>query len=194
MKLILGITGANAAGKGEIALYLSRRGFTSHSLSDVIRDEAAARGFPPEREHLIRVGNELREEGGAGVLAERILPRLGPRTVVDSIRNPSEVAVLRRLPGFVLIGIRAPFEVRFRRARRRARPGDPETPEEFRRREEQENSADPRAQQLKATFELADHVVENGGDLSELHRALDRLLDRLERDADRGVDPADPAR
>ena len=192
MQLILGLTGANAAGKGEIALHLSRRGFTAHSLSDVIRDEAAARGFPPEREHLIRVGNELREEGGAGVLAERILARLGDRAVVDSIRNPSEVAVLRRLPGFVLIGIEAPFEVRFRRARRRARPGDPETPEEFRRREEQENSSDPRAQQLKATFSLADHVVQNGGDLEQLHRAVDRLLERLE--AAPGVDPVDPAR
>jgi dephospho-CoA kinase len=36
--LVLGLTGANAAGKGEVASYLRDRGFAVHSLSDVIRD------------------------------------------------------------------------------------------------------------------------------------------------------------
>lgn len=179
MKLVLGLTGSNAAGKGEIAVYLGRKKFTVHSLSDVVREEAAARGLPPEREHLIRIGNELREGGGAGVLAERILSRLGERDVVDSIRNPSEVAVLRRLPRFVLLGVAASMEVRFRRSLRRGRPGDPRTLEEFRQREEQENTRDPNAQQLEATFRLADRVIENDGDLVRLHRAVDRLLLRL---------------
>jgi hypothetical protein len=123
--MVLGLTGPNAAGKGEVADYLRARGFTVHSLSDVVREEARLRGLPPEREHLIRVGNLLRKQSGAGVLAERILPRLGARMVVDSVRNPAEVTVLRRLPRFVLLGVDAPVEVRFERSLRRARPGDP---------------------------------------------------------------------
>ena len=191
MKLVLGLTGPNAAGKGEVALHLSRLGFHLHSLSEVIREEARTRGLPPEREHLIRTGNELREQGGAGVLAERILPRLVGREVVDSIRNPAEVAVLRRLPRFVLIGVRAPVELRFRRAQQRARPGDPATLEQFRQREEQENTADPLAQQLDATFRLADHVLDNHGDIPALHRDVERLLAELQRG---GVDPPQPGR
>jgi len=173
---VFGLTGPNAAGKGEVGAYLERRGFRLHSLSDVVREEAAARGLPPEREHLIRVGNELRRSGGAGVLAERMIGRLGQRDVVDSIRNPAEVDVLRRLPQFVLLGIDAPAEVRFRRSLERARPGDPRTVEDFRRREAQENTSDPTAQRLEATFRLADHVVDNGATLDDLHHRIDGLL------------------
>lgn len=180
MPLVLGITGPNAAGKGEVAAYLAERGFRLHSLSDVVREEAAALGLPPLREHLIRIGNEMRARGGPGILADRLLARIGARDVVDSIRNPAEVAVLRSLPGFVLVGVRAAAEVRFRRSLLRARPGDPGTLEEFRSREIQENRADPTGQQLDATFALADRVVDNDGDLEDLRRAVDRLIADLE--------------
>lgn len=180
MPLVLGITGPNAAGKGEVAAYLAERGFHLHSLSDVVREEAAARGLPALREHLIRIGNEMRARGGPGILAARLLGRIGVRDVVDSIRNPAEVAVLRSVSGFVLIGVRAAAEVRFRRSLLRARPGDPSTLEEFRSREVQENRADPTGQQLDATFALADRVVDNDGDLDDLRRAVDRIVADLE--------------
>jgi dephospho-CoA kinase len=183
VKQVLGLTGSNAAGKGEVATYLRSRGFSVHSLSDVVREEAAARELPPEREHLIRIGNELREAGGPGALARRIVSRLGDKDVVDSIRNPVEVEVLRELPHFVLIGVAAHSETRFRRSIERGRPGDPGTIEEFRQREEQENTTDPNAQQLEATFRLADHVIENDGGLEDLHRAVDRLLLSLDVEA-----------
>jgi dephospho-CoA kinase len=173
------VTGPNAAGKGEVSAYLAALGFVVHSLSDVVREEAARRGLPPEREHLIRIGNELRAAGGPGVLADRILPRIGERDVVDSIRNPAEVATLRRNPKFVLIGVTAAPEVRFERSRRRARAGDPATFEEFLARERQENRADPFGQQLDATFRLADRVVHNDGGLEDLHAAVAALLTEL---------------
>jgi dephospho-CoA kinase len=179
MGLVLGITGPNAAGKGEVSAYLKTRGFAVHSLSDIVREEAAARDLPPEREHLIRIGTLLREQGGLGVLAERLIPRLGARDVVDSIRNPAEVAALRSVPGFVLVGVDAPAELRFVRSRSRARPGDPESFAEFMARERQENSANPAGQQLTATFTLADRVVENDGDLHGLHVEIDELLRAL---------------
>lgn len=183
MKVVLGVTGPNAAGKGEVSNYLGQHGFAVHSLSDIVREESQARGFPPEREHLIRIGTLLREEGGPGVLADRLIPRLGGRDVVDSIRNPAEVARLRAVPGFVLLGIDAPTELRFRRSRQRARAGDPRSLDEFAARERQENSANPAGQQLQATFALADHVIENGGDLDTLHAKIDALLRSLEGDA-----------
>ncbi len=181
MSLVIGLTGPNAAGKGEVAAYLASCGFRIHSLSDIVREEAARLGLPPEREHLIRVGNRLRREGGPGVLAERILPRLGERDVVDSIRNPREVEVLRAgVSGFRLVGVTAPVALRFRRSLERARSGDPETLDQFRDREAQENATDPAGQQLDATFALADHELSNAGDLEALHRDLDRMIGRWE--------------
>jgi dephospho-CoA kinase len=175
---VLGLTGPNAAGKGEVARLLKEHGYRLHSLSDIVREEAESRGLPPEREHLIRIGNALRASGGAGVLAQAILPRLGARDVVDSIRNPSEVEVLRSLPDFLLIGVRAAVETRFRRCVDRQRPGDPATLEEFRQREAEENTDDVARQQLNSTFALADRIVENDGDLEQLHRSVCAFLDR----------------
>jgi dephospho-CoA kinase len=181
VSLVLGLTGPNASGKGEVAAFFATQGYVVHSLSDVVRDEAARQGLPPEREHLILIGNELRQQGGPGALAQRILPRLGGRSVVDSIRNPAEVEVLRRLPRFVLIGVQAGPTLRFERTLRRARPGDPTDVQAFAARERQENAENPTMQQLDATFRLADRVVENERGLTELHAALRRLLDDLER-------------
>jgi dephospho-CoA kinase len=180
-RLIVGLTGPNAAGKGEIARLLQERGFVLHSLSDIVREEARARGLSAARAHLIRIGNDLRARGGPGVLAERVLGRLGRRDVVDSIRTPAEVAVLRGIPGFLLLGVDASVEERFRRSRSRARPGDAESLAEFREREAQENTSDPAAQQLEATLRLADRIVQNRGSLADLARAVDALVADLER-------------
>ena len=178
-RLIIGLTGPNAAGKGEVASRLMALGFAYHSLSDVLRDELESAGIAPTRENLIAKGNALRAAHGAGVLAERVRGRLGARDIVDSIRNPSEVAALRQEPGFVLVGIDAPQEVRFQRARGRARPGDAITFEEFRSKEARENSDDPLQQQLARTYALADHVLRNDGALQALHDAVGDLLRRL---------------
>ena len=174
--LVVGLTGPNAAGKGEAAACLMRRGFACHSLSDIVREEAAARGLSHSREDLIAVGNALRAAEGPGILAERLLSRLGGRDVVDSIRNPHEAAILRRIPGFVLIGLTAPVAIRFERSLARGRLGDDETLEEFELREEQENSSDPARQQIRATLEMADHVIENASTLADLERALLSVL------------------
>jgi dephospho-CoA kinase len=174
--LVLGLTGPNASGKGEAAAFLGTLGFEVHSLSDVVRDEARIRGLGTERANLIQVGNDLRRAGGPGVLAERIVARLTGRSVVDSIRNPAEVQVLRGLDHFVLLWIRAPAGVRFERTLARGRAGDARTLEEFEAVERKENASDPAAQRLQATFELADHVVENGGSIAELHARLSEIV------------------
>jgi dephospho-CoA kinase len=95
---------------------------------------------------------------------------------VDSIRNPAEVEVLRRLPHFVLFGVRASLEDRYERSLQRGRSGDPATLEGFQQRERQENSMDPEGQQLEATFRLADRIVDNDGDLTALQDTIDRCL------------------
>jgi len=174
---IVGLTGPNSSGKGATAdVLVSELGYAAHSLSDVVRDEARRRGLEPVRDVLIPLGNELRQVGGPGALAERILPRLEPPALVDSIRNPAEVEVLRRLEGFVLLAIDAPVELRFRRSLERARPGDAVTLEDFRDKEQRENSTDPKAQQLAATAALADRVLVNDGSLDDLRARLLALL------------------
>lgn len=183
-RLVIGLTGPNAAGKGEVAAALAALGFAYHSLSDVVREEAVARGRTTGRDDLIVTGNELRREGGPGTLAERMLPRLGDRDVVDSIRNPAEAQVLRGLPGFVLLGVTAPPELRFERARARGGRGDAVADlRAFLDKEAEEDTDEHTAQRLTATFALADRVLYNDGDLDALRAAVAALVEELSEGA-----------
>jgi dCMP deaminase len=180
--MILGLAGLNGAGKGEVVRFLEARSFVSCSLSDVIRDELRSRGVDETRERMIEAGNEIRARSGPGGLALRLVERLAPdrNTVVDSIRHPAEVEVLReRSPRFKLLWVDAPEEVRLARLRARGRRGDPATLEELRRLERRElGSDDPAAQQLLAVRALADFTLSNDGSLETLHARVQELLER----------------
>ncbi len=177
--MVIGLTGPNAAGKGEVARWLVSRGFLYHSLSDVLREELERLDKPATRENMIALGNEMRAAEGPGALVARIGTRLSGSDVVDSIRNPSEVLSLRKLPGFILVGVAAPVELRFARSQARGRPGDGATLEEFVARESRENSSDPHHQQLARTFAMVDHTIANDGSLEQLQRRASELLERL---------------
>jgi len=178
--MIIGVSGPNGAGKGELVAYLADRSFYVHSLSDVIREELARRGEAESRERMIEVGRELRAAGGPGALAEGLLPRLLPdrNYAIDSIRHPAEVDALREgRPDFKLVWVDAPIVLRFERLRSRDRPGDPETLEDMKRLEARERgSDDASAQQLDAVRERADFVVNNDGDLAGLHASIHRIF------------------
>jgi dephospho-CoA kinase len=173
---LIGLTGTNGAGKGEAAAFLVSCGCEYHSLSDVIRDALAAEGLEPSRDNLIRKGNALRREGGPDVLARRIVAKIRGRAVIDSIRNPREIEFLRTQPGFVLIALDAPPAARFERVAKRGRNESAPDLASFLRKEEEENGADPDAQQLGRCMALADRILINDGTLDDLHRKLEELL------------------
>jgi len=182
--MIIGLTGKNGAGKGEVAKILQVSGFAYHSLSDVIRDELKKKGKEITRDLLIREGTRLREEGGNSVLADRILLTLDPEKnyVIDSIRHPEEVKALRRRTDFTLWNISASQKIRFERTKLRNREQDPTTFDEFVRFEKRETeSNDPSAQQLKATITLSDHVIENNGQLDDLSNRVRALVRELSK-------------
>ncbi len=180
--MIIGVSGRNGAGKGEVVRFLEARSFYPLSLSDVIRDELRARGIPETRERMIATGRELRESEGPGALAERLAARLAPdrNYVIDSVRHPAEVEALRARTGrFRLLWVDADEATRLARIRERGRPGDPQTLEELRRLEEQElRSRDPAAQQLLAVQEIADLKLRNDASLAALHAALQEILEQ----------------
>jgi dCMP deaminase len=181
--MFLGFTGPNASGKGEAIKYLvENKKFTAFSLSDVLREEAKKRGLEPARDNLISIGNELRSKEGPGILAGKAIEKIKnmPQAVIDSIRNPSEIEELRKnLKDFKLVGVTADVKVRFERAKKRGRPGEGATLDEFIKKEEKENSTDEKAQQLNKCFEQADIKIDNSKNIKELHGAIDRLLEDL---------------
>lgn len=176
-RFVVGLTGTNAAGKGEIANFLQERGYRVRSLSDVLREEASNRGLSPSREVLISLGNELRTKGGPGALASHTLLALRDSNYcIDSIRNPAEIQVLRGAGQFLLIGIDALIDLRFERAQRRGRTENASTIDEFRNIENREKSSDPNNQQIDRCLELSDLLINNDGSLDKLRVIVEKEL------------------
>lgn len=177
--MIIGLTGKNASGKGEVGEFLKQKGFEFHSLSDALRDELRKRNKELTRENLTNLGNELRNQYGASVLADRILEKCDSKNnyVIDSFRNPDEVKAFKKNENFILLSIDASPKVRFKRMQARNREKDATTYETFLEVEKRElTSADPSKQNLQSCAQLADHHILNEGTLSDLHKQLEKLL------------------
>lgn len=186
--MIIGLTGKNGSGKGEVAEFLKSSGFIYHSLSDMIREEIKNRGREITRENLIAMGRELRTQGGPSVLADLILGKLDvdKNYIVDSIRNPAEVRTLKKRKDFYLIHVDADQKIRFERVKARERENDPKDFKTFVKLEEMElSSQDPAAQQLIETAKLSDVIIANNETIEILRNkvrdAVLRLIGKQER-------------
>tara|TARA_Y100000991_G_C21917492_1_gene325015 strand:+ start:172 stop:768 length:597 start_codon:yes stop_codon:yes gene_type:complete len=183
--IVFGLTGKNASGKGTVAEILKKKNFTYHSLSDSLRDELKSLKKEETRENLIDIGNKLREKGGPGVLADKLMPKLNSENnhIVDSIRNPLEVISLRKetlLRRFFLISVDANSKLRYDRLCSRGRIGDTDSWEKFVEQEKkEENNDDPNKQQLSRTMEMADYSIDNSGTLEELEAQINRIISSL---------------
>jgi dCMP deaminase len=180
--MIIGLTGKNAAGKGEALKYLTERGFVAHSLSDVIRDELDAVGKEITRENLVEMGNYLRQKGGPAVLALMIIEKIDPNRnfVIDSIRNPFEVEALQKSSSFFLVNIESKPEIRFERIKSRDRENDPMTLDEFRKFEDIEaTSTDMAHQNIEACQKLADFIVHNDKTIENFQKNLLETIQKI---------------
>jgi dephospho-CoA kinase len=126
-KLVIGISGTICSGKGTISEILKSRGCHVVTLSSIIREDLIAKGIEPNRKNMQDGGNSLREEFGGQVLAERALAKYksyDSPLLIDGIRNMAEIDFLKKNSNFFLIGIDAPFEIRWERVKKRNKDGD----------------------------------------------------------------------
>jgi len=181
--MIIGLTGKNASGKGEVANYLKTKGFVYYSLSDVIREEATKRKLEHSRDNLINLGNELRTKFGPNYLVQQINNKIkqnkNKNFVVDSIRSPFEAKELMKNKDFILVGVDAQIETRFKRLLERNRLGDAKTLQDFKAQEERENLKNNTNQQMDKTFGMVKKVIVNDSTLNKLHKKIDDLLKTL---------------
>ncbi len=173
---LIGLTGTNGAGKGEVAAYLMKKGYSYFSLSDEIRADLRKKGKPLTRNHLIAMGNALRLRFGADILARRVMRKVKGKAVIDSIRNLREVAYFRRQKNFILVAVDAPVELRYKRVRRRGRAESASSLEEFMAKEKEEMTGRPSEQQLRRVMAKADVMIINDGTRAALRQKVEALL------------------
>jgi len=124
---IIGIGGSNGAGKDTVAeMLVERHGWLFVSLSELLRDEARARGLEPDRQSLRMISSEWRREGGLGVLVERAIGYFETQAaahkglVVSSLRHPAETEAIH-LHGGKVVWVDADPRIRYERILSRAR-------------------------------------------------------------------------
>lgn len=172
-RIIIGLTGPTAGGKGTIAKHLEEQGFVYFSLSDVIREQATKYGWRHTREVLQNLGDEMRASGGADILARMTAEtsrfKHADWVVIDAIRHPDEINYLKDFFDAKIIGVTAAPEKLFELMKARGREGDPATFEEFIKVQKREQGKEgTTAMQVNRCLEMADATVWNSGDRADL--------------------------
>ena len=183
--MIIGLTGPMASGKSTVIGALIKEGYKVVTLSDMVREECRKQGRPEEREELMDVGQSLRSEFGAGVLASRTLEKIkeqsGDKWVVDGIRNPAEVDELKKHPDFVLIANIAPEQMIIDRIFSRKRSDDKLDADAIRKklRREMGEGEPPEGQQVEKCIKMADYTFENIMPFEEVETEFLKLYNQI---------------
>lgn len=188
---IIGISGTNGAGKDTLAaLRYEKEGAEHVSLSDILRRELTIRGVSLERENLMDLSRQWRDESGDyGILAARTIQRyLGEKAVkstinglsIVSVRHPDEARRIKEAGGKVF-WVDADPKLRYERIQlgARNRIDDRKSFEEFvdeERRELAPVNSDPASVNLGEVSRIADVKIENNFDDESAY--IDFLLDR----------------
>lgn len=185
---IIGVVGQIASGKGMLVNYLtSYFDFISFSLSSIVHTELEKKGIKKyTRQTLQDIGDELRREEGANVLARRTLNRLNQlnrpeNIVIEGIRNTAEVEFLKKNPNFVLIGVKASRRLRFRRLLSRGKKWDPQTYEDFLKvdRRDLGIGQNKSGQQVGKCLAYCDYVLTNNKDVKDFEGKIRELMKKI---------------
>ena len=174
---VLCVTGMPGCGKEEFLRVATERGFSVVRMGDTVREEGAKQGIGASDDAIGGFAHAERERHGYGIWAERTIPRLqGERVVIDGLRGSSELETFRKRfgEGVEVVAIHASPKMRFERLRQRKRSDAPRTWDEFLARDARELRWG-----LGDVIATADHLVVNGGDLTEFRARAKEVLESV---------------
>ncbi|PIV09706.1 hypothetical protein COS31_01850 [Candidatus Roizmanbacteria bacterium CG02_land_8_20_14_3_00_36_15] len=183
----VGVVGQIACGKGVLVDYLIKKlGFVSFSLSSILHDELEKKEIQEfTRKTLQDMGDRLRKRYGDDILARRAIKILKKQkqhhVAIEGIRNPGEIEFLKKNPSFILIGVKAKRELRFKRLLQRAKPWDPLNWNDFVRVDRRDLGVGQKksGQQVGKCLAYCDYVLTNNKDPKDFHRKVKELMRRV---------------
>jgi dephospho-CoA kinase len=179
--IIIGITGTIGAGKGTIVEYLIKNnGFNHYSVRGFITEEIFRRNLEVNRDNMVIVANDLREEHTSSYIALQLFEQAkesGKNCVIESLRTTGEVEALKSKGKFYLFAVDADSKIRYDRIVLRKSETDDISYDTFVENEQRElSSNDPNKQNLSACIKMADYIFYNNGSLEELYKKLQEVL------------------
>lgn len=181
MKIILGLAGEIASGKGTFAKYIvENKNGSSHRFSTMLRDVAQRMYLEENRENLQKISTMLRDNFGSDILSKTIYHDVDNDSheiiAIDGVRRFGDIEFLKKLNGFKLVYIEADMEKRFERITQRGENADDnsKTLKEFKK--DHEKEAESEIRDLK---EKADFVVDNNGSFEDLYKQIDDIVNKI---------------
>jgi len=184
-KIVIGLVGPIASGKGAVVDFLKEQGFWTTSLSDRIREELAKKGEEITREALQTTADQLRKKFGPAILAKRTwikaITQFSSKIVIDSIRGEAEVDYLKSKDNFYLIGVKAPRRKRFLWAKERNREGEPLGWQEFVAVDKRDfkSGQGKMGRNITACLEKSDFLINNDGSIKDLEKKVLVILKKI---------------
>jgi len=183
-KIILGLNGPLAAGKGTIAQYLKNKyAATVYAFSTPLRDILDRIYQPQTRVNMQDLSLDLRNRFGddllSSVIAKDATNDKNQIIVVDGVRRLPDIKYLRGLPGFHLITVVTDQKVRWERmVQRDQNPDDTEkTFAQFQKDEQAEAE-----KHIAEVGQTAEFSINNNGSLDDLYQQIEDILKQVNGD------------
>ncbi|MEI8360652.1 MAG: AAA family ATPase [bacterium] len=180
-KLIIGITGLMASGKGTAAKYIvDNYSASSHRFSTMLRDTLDRYYLPHTRENMVTVSEIMRTSFGqdilAKVMAEDAKNDEKEIVVIEGIRRMADITHLSKLNNFVLVQIIAEPKLRHSRLSIRGENADDNTKtyDQF----IQDHNL-PTEKTIPEVMNQAKETLDNNLDMKELSVQIDNLIKKL---------------
>ena len=181
MKIIIGLVGQIACGKGAVKKYLAKKyNAKDCKYSTPLRDVINRLTISESRENLQKLSTTLRESFGQDLLAKVIASDASKLdseiVVIDGIRRMEDMKYLKELPNFYLIQVEVDAKIRYERMiARNENVGDKDkTFEQFIA--DQNNETE---KEIPKVMDFAKISIDNNGTLEELYENTDKVIEDI---------------
>ncbi len=184
--MIVGVCGTIAAGKETLTSFLREKGFVYFETRAIIGEELKKLGLELSRENMQDWADDQRKKFGVGAIMKVMLERAeNDKTkhyIFDSLRNDGEAVFLKEVcKNFILMGVDAPRETRFKRMVARAKASDSPVWENFLKTDERDlnDKENPLGQQTQKLLNMADFLIINDADLKSAMAQIEQIYEKI---------------
>lgn len=177
-KIIIGLAGEIACGKGAVVDYLIKKYKAgSYRYSGILRDILDRIYQAQTRKNMTDLSDWLRKKFGQDILSKTLARDIehdkNKIIVFDGIRRLPELNVFRKIPGFFLIRVAGDPKIRYERfTKRNENPGDnKKTYRQFLK--DLKGVSD---YEIPKVMKRADFEINNNGSLDNLHKQIDQII------------------
>ena len=182
-KIIFGIAGLIASGKGTTAKYFEKKYHASiYRFSTMLRQILDRIYLEHSRDNMVKMSECLRQTFGEDVMAKTMAKDVAndPRQiiVIEGVRRLADIKYLSKLPGFMLVEIFVEPQTRYERLIKRGENSDDATKTYKQFLADHQRSTELSI--LKVTTQ-ATEKIDNNGDLENLHQQIDGLVKKYRK-------------